>query len=101
MASGEARPLGGEPASRHAGVAETPDLCQALIPSWSTRGSLVFLPCGLIATELYDYGCEHEHVRRRWNCPAHSPADGQPAGCKQCFDLGHECPFTAVLVRRA
>ena len=42
------------------------------------------------ATAVYVYACIHEHVVRKPTCAAHAPEPGV-VGCRQCFDLGHEC----------
>ena len=50
--------------------------------------------CGAPVVAVRDYTCIHEHVRRRGNCLIHEPVPGA-VGCRECFDLGHECEMTA------
>lgn len=55
--------------------------------------------CGAPAVAIFDYGCEHEHVKRRASCAAHEPAAGA-VGCRDCWELGHDCPMLAREVAR-
>jgi|SRR5215469_3993876 len=70
--------------------------CEAALPfpfmqSWR-------LICHNEATETWDYGCVHEHVKRRHTCPEHRP-EPNAVGCRECFELGHECPLVAHQVK--
>jgi len=49
--------------------------------------------CGRPATAVYEYACEHGHVRQRPTCDEHAPEPGA-VGCRACWDDGHECPMT-------
>jgi hypothetical protein len=58
---------------------------------------LGFAKCGAPGVAVYDYGCIHEHVKRRLNCALHEPVPGA-VGCRDCWEQGHEC---AMIARRA
>lgn len=68
--------------------------CEAKQPS-RIRG--LWLMCGLPVAAVHDYSCPCGHVTRMGTCGDHRPAGGE-VGCARCWDQGHECPVTAVLV---
>lgn len=69
-----------------------PQACQSGLPTL-----LGWVLCGAPAIAVHDYGCIHEHVKRRATCAEHAPQPGI-VGCVACWDAGHECAMTAQLV---
>jgi hypothetical protein len=67
--------------------------CDAQIPP-------MFQRCDAPAAAVYDYGCVHEHVKRRHNCEIHEPQPGL-VGCIDCWadGTGHDCELIARPVR--
>jgi hypothetical protein len=63
-------------------------LCEAVRPM--AGFGLTWIACLKPATERHRYGCVHEHIVERSNCVDHQPEPGA-VGCRQCFELGHEC----------
>ena len=66
--------------------------CAAALPSAATtaQSGLIWTTCGMPAIAIHVYACIHEHVVRKATCAKHAPEPGA-VGCRQCFDLGHEC----------
>jgi hypothetical protein len=73
--------------------AQALDLAAGLGPCLAAEpdGEGGWFHCGARASAVYVYACVHEHVTRRATCAEHEPVPGE-IGCRQCFDLGHDCP---------
>ncbi len=73
-------------------------ICDAQVPTGGTvtmRGLLrpAMRRCGAPAVAVHDYGCVHEHVKRRASCVVHAPVPGE-VGCWSCLQEGHECEMS-------
>ena len=53
-----------------------------------------FALCGQPGVAIHDYGCVHEHIKRRVNCLEHAPKPGS-VGCWDCLKIGHDCDMVA------
>lgn len=78
-------------------MSERQALCEAAVPH--PDFGLWLLVCSNPATEIWEYGCVHEHIRRRGTCDEHRPGPGL-TGCRTCLELGHACEMTARFVER-
>ena len=90
-----------EPSTAGASGGRDLGLCEAALPSFNAVFGQSWVPiCSNPATETWDYGCVHEHVKRRRTCRLHRPAPDQ-VGCRECFEAGHECPLVARQMRES
>ena len=70
------------------------DLCEAAKPGYLGFARAWIRFCDAAATETWQYGCLHEHVKVRRSCAEHRPEPGA-VGCIECFEQGHECAMVA------
>lgn len=68
------------------------DLHRDIVRLLETERGL-WVQCMRRATAKYRYSCIHEHMADRQTCDEHKP-EPDAVGCRNCFELGHDCPMT-------
>lgn len=59
--------------------------------------------CTEPATVTLRAGCVHEHIREKRFCAFHGQVNPDSADwfCRECAELGHECPITPEVAAEA
>lgn len=86
----------GKPCDAHCEKVATTRQCEARVPGWFGVWLAI---CEAPPTAAWVAGCAHDHVVTRWLRDKHA-VQPRTAGCRQCFDAGHECEMHALGVVR-